>query len=772
MTKLHSLFLTVIVLAFLQLVASCSSTSGLEEGEQLYTGLKKINYTDFKSEPHSEYVKTEVEAALAAAPNGALLGSSYYRTPFQLRLWIWNAFHNDSSAIGNWLTRSFGKAPVLMSNVNPALRASVAQSVLQKHGYFQGRVGYSNITEHNPKKGKIQYDVTFNHLYTLDTIRYMNFSPEAEQIISNSMASTLLHQGDAFDVSVLDQERQRLSTLFRDSGFYYYQPGYASYFADTVTVPGKVQVHLQMADSIPEQARHKWYMGKIELMLRRNMRDSLTNVLHRRTMDVYYSGRKLPLRVGVVRRQMTLRKGKPFSFSAYQSSLNSLSTSGLFSLVNFDFTPRDSTPDCDTLDLQLNCVFDKPYDFYVESNFTGKTSGRMGPGIVVGFTKRNAFRGGETFDLNLYGSYEWQTGHKYEGSTSKMNSYEYGMDASLTIPRFLLPPGWKIFRHKLRNRQTVIKASSDIINRANYFKRHIVSGELTYSFQTSGQAMHEFSPLILQYDYMQSSTAKFDSLRRANPYLDVSMRDLFVPKMRYSLTWQSPSTYLNPIRLQATVSEAANILSLGCMAFGNKWSKKDKEIFKNPYAQFVKVEADLGKTWALTTNSTLVGHLAGGAIISYGNSSAAPYSEQFYVGGANSVRAFNARSIGPGSFTTRGGQSSYLDQTGDLKFLANLEYRLPLFSHLYGAAFLDAGNIWALKNTDSRSGSKFKLSKSLDQLALGTGIGLRYDLDYFVIRVDWGIGIHAPYETGKSGYFNMPNFRDSQTLHIAVGYPF
>lgn len=772
MTKLYYISPSLFLLAFFLFVTSCSSTSGLEEGEQLYTGLKKINYADFKSDTHSEYVKAEVEAALAAAPNGALLGSSYYRTPFQLRLWMWNAFHSDSTALGRWLTRSFGRAPILMSHVNPALRASVAQSVLQKHGYFQGRVGYSCITGRNPKKGKIQYEVAFNRLYTLDTIRYLNFPPEAEQIIARSMSSTLLHQGDGFDVSVLDKERQRISTLFRDSGFYYYQPGYSSYFADTVSIPGKVQVHLQMADSIPEKARHKWYLGNIQVMLRRNIRDSLTQVLHRRSMDVLYSGRKLPLRVGVVRRQLSLRPGQPYSLSAHQSSLSSLSTGGLFSLVNFDFTPRDSTPQCDTLDLQLNCVFDKPYDFYVESNFTGKTSGRMGPGLVVGLTKRNAFHGGETFDLNLYGSYEWQTGHRYEGSTSKMNSYEYGMDASLTIPRFLLPPGWKFFRHKLRNRQTVVKASSDIINRAGYFKRHIVSGELTYSFQTSPRALHEFSPLILQYDYMQSSTAKFDSLRRANPYLEVSMRDLFVPQMRYSFTWQSSSVSLNPLRLQATVSEAANIVSLAGMALGHPWSKRDKQMFKNPYAQFVKIEADLVKSWALSAHSSLVGHLAGGAIFSYGNSSAAPYSEQFYVGGANSVRAFNARSIGPGSFTTRGGQSSYLDQTGDLKFLANLEYRFPLFSHLYGAAFIDAGNIWALRNTVSRPGSRFRLSNVFDEMALGTGVGLRYDLDYFVIRIDWGLGIHAPYDTGKSGYFNMPRFRDSQTLHIAVGYPF
>ncbi|MGN0216474.1 MAG: BamA/TamA family outer membrane protein [Prevotella sp.] len=765
-------YIPILLSCLLLGLCACSSTSGLEDGEQLYTGLKKIEYTNYEPGQHFENVKTEVEAALAAAPNGALLGSSYYTTPLQWHLWIWNAWHDDTSRFGQWMTRSFGRAPILMSAVNPQLRASIAQSLLQKHGYFQGRVRFENLTMRNPKKGKIQYHVAFNRLYTLDTIRYVNFPPEAEQIIAGSMSETLLHQGDAFDVAVLDKERQRLSTLFRDSGFYYYQPSYASYLADTVSKPGQVQVHLQMADSIPYAAQHKWYLGKIDVMLRKNIGDSLPNVLHRRTMDVHYSGKRLPLRVGVIRRNMPFRPKKAFSYSDYQTAMNSLSSNGLFSMVNFNFTPRDTSKTCDTLDLKVNCLFDKPYDFYVETNVTGKTTNRVGPGIVMGLTKRNAFRGGETLDLNVYGNYEWQTGHQYEGSTSKMNSYEYGMDASLTIPRFLLP-SWIKFRHRhFRNRSTLLKASSQTINRANYFKRHIVSGELTYKFQTSAQSLHEFSPLILQYDYMVSSTAKFDSIRKANPYLEVSMRDQFIPKMRYRYSYQSPATYRNPIYWEATFSEAANLLSLGYMAFGDKWGDKNKKMFKNAYAQFVKLEAEIRKTWSLTQKSSLVGHLAGGIVVPYGNSASAPYSEQFYVGGANSVRAFNVRSIGPGSYSAANSNMSYLDQTGDIKFLANLEYRFPLFGNLYGATFLDAGNVWALKDTELRPGSKFKFANMFDELAVGTGIGLRYDLDYFVIRVDWGIGLHAPYNTGKKGFYNMPNFKDSQTLHIAVGYPF
>ncbi|MBQ4210417.1 MAG: BamA/TamA family outer membrane protein, partial [Prevotella sp.] len=171
----------------------------------------------------------------------------------------------------------------------------------------------------------------------------------------------------------------------------------------------------------------------------------------------------------------------------------------------------------------------------------------------------------------------------------------------------------------------------------------------------------------------------------------------------------------------------------------------------------------------LSSHTQLVSHLDFGIIWSYGNSSAAPYTEQFYVGGANSIRAFTVRSIGPGSYEPSSKSSSYLDQTGDIKFLANLEYRSRLFGNLYGAIFLDAGNVWAMHYDDSRPNSQFKFKNVLKEMALGTGVGVRYDLDFFVIRLDWGIGLHLPY---KSGFYNLPNFKNGQSIHLAIGYPF
>ena len=205
------------------------------------------------------------------------------------------------------------------------------------------------------------------------------------------------------------------------------------------------------------------------------------------------------------------------------------------------------------------------------------------------------------------------------------------------------------------------------------------------------------------------------------------------------------------------------------MAAGRKWSEKGKNMFKNPYAQFVKIETDLRKTWQVADHAQLVAHINGGIIWSYGNSQSSPYSEQFYVGGANSIRAFNVRSIGPGRYYTNQSRLSYLDQTGDIKLQANVEFRPRIFGNLYGAVFLDAGNVWAMRDDGYRAGSKFNIKNIFKETALGTGIGVRYDLDFFVLRLDWGIGLHLPY---KSGFYNMPSFGDSQSLHFAIGYPF
>ena len=792
-----SITYSIIILASSVILVSCSMTKNIPEDDQLFTGLKSITYEDYEQNDNFTKAQEEVEAALATAPNGSLLGSSYYRLPFSMGVSIWNHYSGKDTGFARWMTKTFGSQPVLMSWVNPKLRASVAQSVLRNHGYFGAIVDYETITQKNPKTAKISYNVMPGRMYKLDSISIVGFPVEADSMIHATSDESYLKKGDAFVVSNLDAERQRISTLLRNNGYYYYQPGYASYLADTFVVDGKVQLQLKLANDIPREALHKWYIGRIDLNLRKSAREQYTDSLKGRFFTIRFSGKKPPIRSRVLMADVKLRPRQLYSHDAYLQSVSKLNATCLFSSVNMALTPRDTTAQCDTLDLALNCTFDKPWDFYVETNFNARTIGRMGPEFRMGVTRRNAFRGAEKIDINVHGSYEWATSN----NASDMSNYEYGADASVEFPRIIAPffGGNRVSRDRQGNIRrdsqgravrryrfystpsTLAKLSTDVIYRPGYYKMHVVSGEWTYRWQTSAKSRHEFSPLTLKYQFMNSHTSEFDSLMSDNPYLMSTMQDYFVPEMRYTYTYTSPSSYLHPIRWETTLVESGNGVALYDLATGKKWNDKEKEMFKNPYSQFLKIETDFTKTWTLDAASKLVGHINAGYIHVYGNSVWLPNSELFYVGGANSIRALNVRGAGPGAVRSFGNNAAdYILRNGSIKFVCNLEYRRQFFGNLYGAVFLDAGNVWTPPGKhfgDSTidkvyEAGNFKWRNFFREQAVGTGLGIRYDLDFLIIRLDWGVALHVPYETSKSGFYNIERFKNSHTLHFAIGYPF
>ncbi len=771
--KRNSIIISLSVL----LLVSCSMTKNIPEGDQLFTGLTKIAYDHQDNDSNFTSAQTEVEAALATAPNGAIFGSSYHRLPFSFGVSVWNHYQSSESGFGKWMLKSFGKQPVLMSWVNPQLRAQVAQSVLRNHGYFNGRVSYDVVQQKNPKTAKIGYTVTPGRLYRLDSVGYFGFPAHADSLIKSTQPEALIHKGDPFEVARLDAERNRISTLLRNNGYYYYQPDYASYLADTFVVDGKAQLRFQLAKDVPVAAQHQWYIGRVNINMKKTFMEQPTDSFVGRFFTVRFAGKKPPIRPRVLMADIKLRPRQMYSYSDYVESVSKINAMGLFSMTDFQFTPRDTTATCDTLDLTLNCTFDKPWDFYVETNFNARTIGRMGPELKTGVTRRNAFRGGEKIDINLHGSYEWST-----SGGSAMNNYEYGADASIEFPRIIAPfvGGNRIRRDKqgriIRRRRfyttptTLAKISTNIIHRPDYYKMHVVSGEWTYRWQPTAQSRHEFSPLTVKYQFMNSHTDKYAELVLNNPYLLATMQDYFIPEMRYTYTYTSQSTLRHPIRWETTIAESGNVVSLGYMIKGDSWNDKDKKLFKNPYSQFVKLETDFTKTWTLNSSTRLVAHLNGGYIWCFGNSTYAPNSELFYVGGANSIRAFSVRGVGPGDVESFGDRATdYLLRNGNMKLLGNLELRQRLFGSLHGALFLDAGNVW---NTSGRAYGQFRMKDMLREMAVGTGVGIRYDLDFLILRLDWGIGLHMPYDTGKSGFFNIDSFKDCQTLHFAIGYPF
>ena len=412
-------------------------------------------------------------------------------------------------------------------------------------------------------------------------------------------------------------------------------------------------------------------------------------------------------------------------------------------------------------------IIDKPYDSELEAKITNKSNGLLGPGLAWGMTKRNVFRGAETVNFKVYGSYEWQTGGgKYKGGD--FDSYEFGIEGKLDFPRLLAPKF--LYPSRRYTNWTRFAISADLLNRPGFFKMAQFNMAATWEWHGSRYSSHVLTPFKLTYNKLISRSAEFDSAMVSNIALAQSFENAFIPKIEYTYTFDRDITPVDHITLTAGVAEAGNV-------FSGIWSifkaSGRKELFGTPFSQFVKAQAQVVWTRKLGIAGELASRVFMGAAHAYGNSEEVPYREQFYVGGSNSVRAFAVRTLGPGSYHPAGSDRyAYYDQTGTFKFEANTEYRFPILGYFKGAIFLDAGNIWLLKDDPYRQGGKLKMKNFFDELALGTGIGLRFDMSMLVVRADLGIGIHVPYETDRHGYYNIPSFKDGLAFHLAIGYPF
>ena len=411
--------------------------------------------------------------------------------------------------------------------------------------------------------------------------------------------------------------------------------------------------------------------------------------------------------------------------------------------------------------MDIYCTFDTPLETALEVNASSKSNSYIGPGMSFGVTNKNLFGGGEQLSVKLTGTYEWQTGHDRR---SIFNSYEVGLTGSLAFPRLLAPKFIPRSRYQLN--WTRFQLNADLLNRPHYFKMAQFNASINYDWRLRRYVSNTLTLFKLTYTNLMHTTADFDSIMTANPAVAQSFKSQFIPQIMYTYVYDRAVDRFNNINWQFSIQEAGNVFWGIYRAFGNKGEKR---LFGTPFSQFIKAQTQF--VWNARIGHTgqwIVSRVAVGAAHAYGNSSQVPYAEQFYVGGANSVRAF-----GPGSYRAPDGQpADYFDRTGTFKFEANVEYRFPIVGPLHGALFIDSGNVWLLKADSMRPGGKLRGSIFFKDLALGTGVGLRFDISMLVIRGDLGIGIHAPYDTGKRGYYNMTSFGNSLAFHLAIGYPF
>lgn len=824
------LFILITILLSALAFAACSTTRSIPDDEQLYTGIDHINYQDnpadlWKKKRDSVGVITavanavskinkviegkstlsidslltkdkkqlskeerkaqkqartqtladfstaceEVEAVLAYPPNNAIFGSSSMSWPWKIGLWLHNGLYDAKGKLGKWIYQKFATDPVLISQVSPEMRAKVATNTLHNYGYFHGKVSYNVLSGKNPKKAKVAYNVYAGQLYRIDSIAYVNYPTSIDSILRANDKERLLQKNEAFSVVKLANEQSRIETLLRNNGYYYYAANNTTYKADTLQRKNYVQLRITPTANLDKKTSHPWYIGHTYVSVRNYDNEPLEQQRTFRNYTFSYSGKKMPLRASMWLHAITQRKGERYSMSQQQTTLEKIGQMGVLRQMDVSYVPRDTSATCDTLDMIVTAVMDKLYDSTFEMNATMKSNQQVGPGISYELAKRNAFRGAEKVSFKIFGSYEWQTGAGSQGRNSLLNSYELGTQLSFKFPRFVFPC---ISRRKVRfPASTQFSLDADWRNRSKFFNMLSLRLSANYHWYKRETAQHDLTLFSIDFDRLNHTTHTFDSIMSANPALYVSMRNQFVPSLSYTFTYQSRSWRKAPWWVQLSVKEAGNITSGIYAICGQSLNKKNKELLGNPFAQYIKFTAETHKLFKFTKSIQLATRLFGGVIYSYGNSFSAPYSDQFYVGGANSIRAFTVRSLGPGSYRPANSKYAYIDQTGDFKLEANAELRARLFGDLHGAIFLDAGNVWTLRQEAQRPGSQLTLA-TLKNIALGTGAGIRYDLDFLVLRLDMGIALHAPYQTSKHGFYNIERFKDGIGIHFAIGYPF
>ena len=772
-------FIGILAYFLIGTLFSCSTTKHLPEGEVLYTGNKNI-FKDASTTPVGETAISEVTAALDKSPSTKLFGI----LPISFGMWVYNDFVKYEKGFGKWIFNRFAAKPVFISTVNPDIRVKVATNLLHDYGYFNGKVTQQTIV--NPKdslKARVEYTVEMRDPYFIDTVYYGRFTSQTLRIMERGRRRSLLTPGEQFNVSDLDEERNRISTLLRNLGYFYFRPDYMIYQADTTLVPGgHVSLRLIPVPGLPAAAQRPYYVGNKTVYLIGKNGEQPNDSMDYRGMKIHYY-KKMQVRPNMLYRWLNyqayvkndslrkLQRSRLYSQYRQQRVQEKLAQLGIFRYMDIQYTPRDTTAACDTLDVNLQATFDKPLDAELELNVTTKSNDQTGPGASFSVTRNNVFGGGETWNVKLKGAYEWQTGGG-KGS-SLLNSWEMGASTSLMFPRVVFPRfGGREYDFPA---STTFKLYADQMNRAKYYKLLSFGGNATYDFQPTPTNRHSLTPFRLTFNVLQHRTAAFEEVAEKNKALLLSLQDQFVPAMEYTYTYDNSSvrSVRNPVWWQTTFTSAGNITSGIYRIFGQPFSEKNKKLLGAPFAQFLKLNTDYRYLWKLDRNNAIAARIAGGVLWTYGNSTVAPYNEQFYVGGANSIRAFTVRSIGPGGYHPEKSEFSYLDQTGDIRLEANIEYRFRIYKDLHGAVFLDAGNVWLMRYDPERPDAQLRLKTFPKQVALGTGAGLRYDLDFLIFRLDCGVPLHDPYDTGKSGYYNVRGaFWKQLGLHFAIGYPF
>ncbi|MCB2218767.1 MAG: BamA/TamA family outer membrane protein [Bacteroidetes bacterium] len=768
--RLRSPLVLILWAWFLQ---SCSNIKFLAEDEKLYT------YTWF-SEQGFEKIKNKPLKAYELY----LVGKVKTNRPIVLLPRTSLTIYNYCKPTGKWgpryyIHKVFAKPPVLLKEVNPEFRAKVMEQRLAEMGHFDSNVKL-DLKEYgkHQKKVRAKYNIFFKPAYTYRTFEFYNQHTRADSIISASMSQTLIRPGDEYWLKILEEERSRVNKVLKNQGHYFFNSDFLLFHADTTV--GKKQVDLTMVikDKIPENAYKSYSIRNVTVRIRN---DNPTKKKQIATdsifMDPYqYLTDGQHFRPKIITRHLSVKPGKRYTYSDHENTTRYLQGMAAFRSVNVTFEVPDTT--LNQLDATIDLIPLKPIQTSLEINFATKSNDFLGPSAIASVGHRNIFKGAEQLTLQVDGGFEWQKRSKTKYYELGVNSYEIGTQLKLSIPRFLIP-----LRLKNQSPRYVPKTYASIgfrsLKRVKYYSMNLSQLKFGYTWRNSPRMVFKVEPFSADYLRLTQTSKEFDEFLTYYPQVAKSFEEQFIIGSLLSATYTNnpKNNQFNHYYLNMTLDLAGNLLNSIYNATGLKDPGSDDpgKLFGTPYSQYTKITNDFRYYIYFNEKRQIATRLLVGVGVPYNNSEVLPYVKQYFAGGSQDIRAFYARSIGPGKYSPSDstGSQGFLDQSGEIKLIGNIEYRFPITYKTYGAFFIDAGNVWLINDDESRPQGKFEFNRFLDDIAIGSGFGIRVDIDYFIFRLDVAVPVRKPFIDGAEKWiFNNSGFFNDYIFSLAVGYPF
>lgn len=766
---IYALVISTIVLLLLQ---GCGVQRFVPDGELLYGG-SEVQLAKNDSLDQTNRINNELQGLLQPTPNTTFLG-------MQLPLnFHYKAQQENSGWVKKWLNKKMGEEPVYLSNVNTTRMEDLIRNRLDNKGFFYSTV--EHVIDSSKNRAKVAYRATLPTPYVLKTYQVDNDSSKIYRTINETLNETRIKNGDRYDLSLLKLERKRIDNRLKQKGYYYFNPDFLIFEIDTNRYKDKgFDLFLRFKKEVPDKAKYPYTINKITVYPNYGVTKDTTQQNRTTFKGIDFVQDDNFFKPKLLSPYILMEEGDLFNAESSKLTSNRLSAIGSYKYANIQWKAVDTVFQKDGPNLLNVDIFLSPLtkrSIRAELQVITKSNGFTGPGIALTYSNRNLYHGGET--LNITGSFSYEA-QLTGGNNTGLNSITGGLQSELIIPR-LVPFSPSRFRYSVP--KTKIGLGTDFLNRSELYTLTSLNTSFGYTWNANKYVYHELNPFSINYTNLANTTEEFEDILDQNPYLRSSFEQQFIAGLNYSFTYSElvDADKKVPFFFSTNFEIAGNVLNL---LGGNS-----TEILGLEYAQFARLDTDFRYYWKLGRERILVTRLYGGWGIPFGNSTTLPFVKQFFSGGPYSVRAFPIRSLGPGSFQPPSENSNtYYDQSGNLRLEANLEYRFPIWSYLKGAFFADAGNVWLTytipippdEPEESRNFNEDLIENGIfgsdwaSELGVGVGLGLRVDIQNFVIRLDLASPWRVPYfpENERSRIPFFGGGSNNLVWNFAIGYPF